>query len=85
MDTYCTNQFTVDSVRKTLSAEISDLTPGGYIPQCIQIKSHRTGKVYPFSTDANNELRDGSVDNELLGWKYQSSWLPGWEVVIYND
>lgn len=80
-----TDRFTVNNRDKTLTAFLSDFTRA-YLPQCIDIKSHKTGKSFPFSTTALDEIwRESEEERELVGWKYHSAWLPGWTVVIFND
>ena len=81
-----TKDFTIDLVNGKLIAELSDFGRD-HLPQVINIRSHVTGKVYQFSTDANNEIwkRVGTPDQELVGWKYWSSVLPGWQAIIFND
>lgn len=81
-----TKLLTVDSNACVMCAELSDLTRS-YLPQCIEVESHVTGKVIPFSTDANNEIWAGgsTTESELLGWHYHSPWLPGWVLTVFND
>jgi len=82
-----TDRFTVDHSRKLMTVEISDLTRS-YLPQCINIRSHKTGRMFPFSTTAIDEVwdtRNFNEERELIAWDYHSAWLPGWTVRVFND
>jgi hypothetical protein len=75
-----TKQFSVRDHR--LVAEVSDIqTSYGFLPSCLKVESHKTGKVLDFIFEHCNH----DLENEVTDWVYTSKALPGWVMVIFND